>query len=61
VGTTLSFVIVLVLTHPFWLSLIGGFLIVSEPLQRADVLVPLAGYVGRVEYAAELFEQGVAV
>jgi uncharacterized SAM-binding protein YcdF (DUF218 family) len=59
-GITLVFVLVLVLTHALWLALIGGFLIVSEPMQRADALVPLAGHVERVEYAAELFEQGLA-
>jgi uncharacterized SAM-binding protein YcdF (DUF218 family) len=52
--------LLLALAHPFWLSLIGRFLIVREPLQRADALVPLAGNVERVEYAAELFEQGFA-
>jgi uncharacterized SAM-binding protein YcdF (DUF218 family) len=50
----------LAFAHPLWLPLIGGFLIVSDPLQPTDALVPLAGHTERVEYAAELFEQGFA-
>ncbi len=47
-------------SHQLWLPLIGGFLVVSDPLQPADALLPLAGGQERVVYAAELFNQGYA-
>ncbi len=43
-----------------WLPLVGEFLIVADPLQPADAVVPLAGERERVVYAAEVFRQGHA-
>src|SRR5689334_18797594 len=42
------------------LPLIAAFLIVADPLQSADALVPLAGDPARVGYATELFRRGYA-
>lgn len=56
----LGIVLLLALSHRLWLSLIGSFLIVADPLQPADALVPLAGGVERVEYAAQLYHNGYA-
>lgn len=39
---------------------IGNFLIVADPLQPADALVPLGGDQSRVVYSASLFQQGYA-
>jgi uncharacterized SAM-binding protein YcdF (DUF218 family) len=52
--------LLLALSHRLWLPLIGGFLIVAEPLQPVDAVVPLAGNVERVEYAAKLYQDGFA-
>ena len=50
----------LVLGRGLWLPLVGRVLVVSEPLQRTDAIVPLAGERDRVAYAAEVFAQGYA-
>jgi uncharacterized SAM-binding protein YcdF (DUF218 family) len=46
--------------HHLWLPLIAGFLIVSDRLQPADALLPLAGDIERIDYAMELFRDGYA-
>ncbi len=50
------------LSGPFWLSGMGGFLIQTDELEPADVIVVLAGdYSGRrVRTAVELLEDGLA-
>lgn len=48
------------LTARLWLAPVGAFLIVGDPLVRADAIVPLAGERVRVSYAARLLEQGSA-
>lgn len=50
----------LVVGRALWLPAVGRFLIVSDPLQHADAIVPLAGERDRVVYAAELFGEGYA-
>lgn len=58
-----ALVLVLVaLAARWWLPLFAVFLIVEDPMpsQPADAIVPLAGGVERIEYAADLYEQGVA-
>ncbi|MBN1956504.1 MAG: YdcF family protein [Anaerolineae bacterium] len=52
--------VLLILAGPLWLPLLGRFLVVSDPLQPADALVPLAGGRQRVVYGAELFNDGYA-
>jgi uncharacterized SAM-binding protein YcdF (DUF218 family) len=52
--------ILLAFTHVLWLPGIGRFLIVADPLQPTDALVPLAGDRDRIRHAAELFRQGYA-
>jgi uncharacterized SAM-binding protein YcdF (DUF218 family) len=47
-------------TYQLWLPAIGSFLVVADPLRRADAVVPLAGGEQRVAYAAELFRRGYA-
>jgi hypothetical protein len=42
------------------LRLIGGYLIVGDPIHRADVLVPLAGDPARVRYAVQVVNRGDA-
>lgn len=54
-------IIALVLARGLWLPLIGGFLIVADPLQPADAVVVLSGGEReRVVYAAGLFNEGYA-
>lgn len=48
------------LGRPFWLPLVGAFLIVSDPLHPADAIIPLGGNPERVPYAAQLFRAGYA-
>jgi uncharacterized SAM-binding protein YcdF (DUF218 family) len=55
-----AFVILLVLTHTSWLPLFGKFLVVRDPLERADAVLSLAGDQRRPRYAAELFLKGYA-
>lgn len=50
----------LVLLHPLWLPAVGAFLIVQDPLVRADAIVPLAGGPHRVTHAVHLFRAGYA-
>ena len=52
--------ILVLASYQFWLPLIGGFLVVADPLEPADALIPLAGGQERVVYAANLFNQGCA-
>lgn len=54
-------VVVLVVAHALWLPAIGRFLVVSDPLQAADAILPLGG-AGRTrtQAAAELYRQGLA-
>jgi uncharacterized SAM-binding protein YcdF (DUF218 family) len=49
----------LLLARSLWLPLIGGFLIVADPLAPADAVVPLGGGErDRVTQAVTLFRQG---
>lgn len=51
----------LLLTRLLWLPLIGGFLIMADPLAPADAVVPLGGGASdRVVQAATLYRQGYA-
>jgi uncharacterized SAM-binding protein YcdF (DUF218 family) len=50
----------LYLTRALWLPAIGAFLIVSDPLTPAEVVLPLAGDLERVYYAAKLHQTGYA-
>ena len=49
-----------ILSRPRWLPGIGQFLVVADPLQPADALVPLGGGRGRVVRAASLHGEGYA-
>jgi uncharacterized SAM-binding protein YcdF (DUF218 family) len=60
VASLFGVLLLLAIFHRFWLPLIGGFLIVADPLQPADAIVPLAGKAERVEYAATLYNEGYA-
>jgi uncharacterized SAM-binding protein YcdF (DUF218 family) len=52
---------ILFLAHGLWLPLAGRFLVVADPLQPADAVVPLGGGgVGRVAQAAALLDEGYA-
>ena len=52
---------VVFLARGLWLPLAGRFLVVADPLQPADAVVPLGGGgVGRVAQAAALLEDGYA-
>lgn len=52
--------ILLILGQNWWLPFIGRFLIVTDPISKADALVPLAGEPSRTFFAAQLFMQGYA-
>ena len=57
----LGFVIVAILAHSLWLPLPGRFLVVADPLQPADAVVPLGGgFANRVVQAATLLKDGYA-
>jgi len=57
----LGFVVLAILAHSLWLPLAGRFLVVADPLQPADAVVPLGGGgVGRVAQAAALLKEGYA-
>lgn len=58
--TGLALLAGLILGRALWLPAVGRFLVVADPLQRADAIVPLAGERERVVYAAELFGEGHA-
>ncbi|MBN1260760.1 MAG: YdcF family protein [Anaerolineae bacterium] len=57
---TLIAILGVCLTHALWLPWIGEFLVVADPVQTADAIVPLAGGDTRSVYAARLFQQGCA-
>lgn len=44
--------------HEQWLRRIGDFLVIQDPLQRADVIHVIAGEDYRTEYAIQLYKQG---
>ncbi len=47
------------LTYSFWLRTIGGFLIVEDKVEKADLIVVLGGKAfERASHAAELFKSG---
>ena len=48
------------LARQLWLPLPGRFLVVEDPLQQVDAVVPLAGGGQRAVYAARLLEAGYA-
>jgi uncharacterized SAM-binding protein YcdF (DUF218 family) len=52
--------VILILTHTLWLPLFGKFLVVRDPLEKADAVLSLAGDQRRPRYAADLFLQGYA-
>ncbi len=54
------FLAVLLVARETWLPWIGEALVVADPLQAADAVVPLAGGDERSVYAAELFTSGYA-
>lgn len=56
----LATVLALLIIRRLWLAPIGSYLVVADPPQAADALVPLAGDRERVIDAARLFEQGWA-
>jgi uncharacterized SAM-binding protein YcdF (DUF218 family) len=58
--TLTAVLLILTGSRDLWLSSIGRYLIVGDPLEPADALVPLAGERLRVFYAADLFQKGYA-
>lgn len=48
------------LTRAWWLPLPARFLVIEDPLQPADAVVPLAGGGQRALYAVRLLEEGYA-
>jgi uncharacterized SAM-binding protein YcdF (DUF218 family) len=52
--------LLLLIQYRLWLPEIGRYLVVADPLQRADAIVPLAGERSRVFYAADLYREGLA-
>jgi uncharacterized SAM-binding protein YcdF (DUF218 family) len=57
----LTLLLLVALLVPLWLPWIGMFLVVADPLQKADALILLAGDENeRVEAGAQLFQQGYA-
>ncbi len=52
--------IMLLISHALWLPLLGAALVVADPLQPADAIVPLAGGYDRARYAASLVRAGYA-
>jgi len=56
-----SLLFLIMLLYPVWLPWIGEFLVISEPLHKADALVILAGIENeRIAAGAQLFKQGYA-
>ncbi|HYL76218.1 MAG TPA: YdcF family protein [Bryobacteraceae bacterium] len=57
-----ALVLVLVLTHRFWLTALGGYLVHAEAAAPADMIVVLAGdfHGDRILTAAALVRQGLA-
>ena len=57
----LSLLVLVLLLYPVWLPWIGEFLVVADPLQKADALALLAGDENeRISAGALLFQQGYA-
>jgi uncharacterized SAM-binding protein YcdF (DUF218 family) len=53
--------LLLVLLHPLWLTALGSFLVVREPLRQADAIVVLGGGgADRAAHATQLYQQGWA-
>lgn len=50
----------IILSYRLWLPLFGRWLVVADPLQPAQAIVPLAGGRERVGHAAKLYNDGYA-
>jgi uncharacterized SAM-binding protein YcdF (DUF218 family) len=50
----------LFLSRAQWLPAIGAFLVMEDPLVPADLVIPLAGDLERISYAAQLYKDGYA-
>lgn len=48
------------LTHSFWLTRLGAFLLVNEPPVRSDVILVLSGGDERILHGVKLFQDGYA-
>lgn len=63
-GTVVLVALLLLITaytgRRLWLPICGTALVVSDPLLRADAIVPLAGDAERLGYSVELFQEGYA-
>jgi uncharacterized SAM-binding protein YcdF (DUF218 family) len=59
-GMLLVLLLLTMVARRYWLPLVGGLLIVEDPLQRADAIVPLAGDPSRVGGSIKLFQSGYA-
>ncbi len=58
-GAALAF-FALYLGRSAWLPFFGTFLVVADPLTPAEAVLPLAGHLERVVYAADLYRGGYA-
>jgi uncharacterized SAM-binding protein YcdF (DUF218 family) len=50
--------IIAILSHNYWLRLIGDFLFIQDTLHTADVIHVIAGEDYRTDYAIQLYKQG---
>jgi uncharacterized SAM-binding protein YcdF (DUF218 family) len=50
--------ILVMLSHEYWLRLIGDFLFIQDTLRPADVIHVIAGEDYRTDYAIQLYKQG---
>jgi uncharacterized SAM-binding protein YcdF (DUF218 family) len=59
-GILLGILLLLVVTHSWWLTAMAKWLVISEPVVPVDAIVVSTGSLERIEYAIQLWEQGVA-
>src|SRR4030042_3046344 len=55
----LSIFLIILLLYPIWLPWVGEFLVIADPLQKADAVVILAGEENeRIAAGVQIFKQG---
>ena len=59
-GFILMTILLVILTYAFWLTAIAKWLIVGDQVVPVDVIVVSTGSFARIDYAIQLWKQGIA-
>lgn len=60
IGGFLIVILIVILTYDFWLTTFAKWLIIEDHVVPVDLIVVSTGSIERIEYAIQLWQQGVA-